>query len=204
MRYIGNTLCIHLVHGLDKLFCQSTIKLQSGVFFHTSKKEVSISKRDMVDEKKFYLTEKGLERVKNEYKALREFRLAKTRGGDVPEILHSEDFNPEYLAFREDISLLEVKIANLKNVIKNAILVTKPAKEEKDIVRVGATVTLQIDDGSNDEFQVVGTLEANPSLGKISNESPVGKALMGHKVGDEIVVSSPIRTVYRVKKIIYP
>lgn len=158
----------------------------------------------MVDEKKFYLTKKGLERVKNEYETLKKFRLAKTRGGDVPEILHSEDLNPEYLAFREDISLLETKIANLKNVIKNAILITKPAKEEKNIVGVGATVTLQIDDGSNDEFQVVGTLEANPSLGKISNESPVGKALMGHKVGDEIVVSSPIRTVYRVKKIIYP
>lgn len=176
--------------------------MQSKVSFQTRKK--FSSKKAMIDEKKFYLTKKGLERIQNEYKLLKEFRLAKTRGGDAPEILHSEDLNPEYLAFREDISLLETKIAELKNIIKNALLITKPSKEEKDIVGVGATIILQIDGGSNDEFQIVGTLEANPSLGKISNESPVGKALMGHKAGDEIVVSSPIKTVYRVKKIIYP
>jgi len=46
-------------------------------------------------------------------------------------------------------------------------------------------------------------LEANPSLGKISNESPVGKTLFGHRVGDEILISSPIKTIYKIKKIKY-
>jgi transcription elongation factor GreA len=57
--------------------------------------------------------------------------------------------------------------------------------------------------GEEDEFQIVGTLEANPLLGKISNESPVGSALMGKKVGDEIIISSPVKTVYKIKKIKY-
>lgn len=57
--------------------------------------------------------------------------------------------------------------------------------------------------GDIDRFTIVGTLEANPSLGLISNESPVGMALLGHKVGDTIIVSSPIKTTYKIKKIQY-
>ena len=58
-------------------------------------------------------------------------------------------------------------------------------------------------DGQKDEFVIVGTLEANPALGKISNESPVGKALLGHKIGDEVVVSSPMKTTYKIRNIKY-
>ena len=70
------------------------------------------------------------------------------------------------------------------------------------MVDLGAKVKIDIA-GKKDEFMIVGTLEANPSLGKISNESPVGRALLGHKVGDEIVVSSPMKTTYKIKKIKY-
>ena len=58
-------------------------------------------------------------------------------------------------------------------------------------------------DGQKDEFVIVGTLEANPALGKISNESPVGKALLGHKIGDEVLVSSPAEIKYKIKNIKY-
>ena len=54
-----------------------------------------------------------------------------------------------------------------------------------------------------DEFVIVGTLEANPALGKISNESPVGRAILGHKVGDAVVVSSPMKITYKIKNIKY-
>ena len=67
---------------------------------------------------------------------------------------------------------------------------------------MGAKVKIDVD-GQKDEFLLVGTLEANPALGKISNESPVGRALLGHKVGDEIVVPSPIKITYKVKNIKY-
>lgn len=154
-----------------------------------------------MEDKKFYLTKEGLEKVKREYKSLKELKLAKTKG-ESPKILHSEDLNPEYLAFQEDISFLESRIVELDNILKNVELIKPPRKEKQGIVNLGATVLVSVD-GQNDEFTLVGSLEANPSLGKISNESPVGKALLGRKAGEEVIVSSPIQTTYKIKKIQY-
>lgn len=155
----------------------------------------------MVEEKKFYLTKEGLEKIKKEHEKLQEFKLAKTKG-ESPKILHSEDLNPEYLAFQEDLSFLESRIIELENILKNAELIKPPKKEKRNIVDLGATVLIEIG-GQKDEFTLVGSLEANPSLGKISDESPVGKALLGHRAGDEVLVSSPIKTIYKIKKIKY-
>jgi len=155
----------------------------------------------MVEEKKFYLTKEGLERIKKEYKTLRELKLAKTKG-ESPKVLHSEDLNPEYLAFQEDINFLESRIIELENIIKNAEMIKLLRKEKQNIVDLGATVLVETD-GQADEFTLVGSLEANPSIGKISNESPVGSALLGRKVGDAVVVSSPIQTTYKIKKVKY-
>ncbi len=155
----------------------------------------------MTEEKKFYLTKEGLGRLKKEYRDLKELKLAKTRG-ESPKILHSEDLNPEYLAFQEDLSFLEIRLAELENILKNADLIRPPSKEKQNIVNLGATILVEVD-GQNDEFTLVGSLEANPSLGKISNESPVGKALLGHRAGEEVLVSSPIQTAYKIKKIKY-
>lgn len=155
----------------------------------------------MAEEKKFYLTKEGLERIKNEYQDLKDLKLAKTKG-EIPKIWHSEDINPEYLSFREDLSFLETRIAELENILKNVELIKPPPKERQNLVNLGARVIVEVD-GQTDEFEIVGSLEANPSLGKISNESPVGKTLLGHRVGDEILVSSPIKTIYKIKKIKY-
>ena len=155
----------------------------------------------MVEEKKFYLTKEGLGRMKKEHEDLKELKLAKTKG-ESPKILHSEDLNPEYLAFQEDLSFLEIRLAELEKILKNAELIRPPSKERQKIVNLGATVLVEVD-GQNDEFTLVGSLEANPSLGKISNESPVGQALLGHRAGDEVLVSSPIKTTYKIKKIKY-
>lgn len=156
----------------------------------------------MPEEKKFYLTKEGLEKIKREYKYLKELKLAKTKGEESPKILHSEDLNPEYLAFQEDISFLEARIAELENIQKNIELIRPPKKEKQNIVNLGATILVEVD-GQNDEFTLVGSLEANPAIGKISNESPVGKTLLGHRTGDEVIVSSPVRTTYKIKKIKY-
>ncbi len=155
----------------------------------------------MVEEKKFYLTKEGLERLKREYRDLKELKLAKTKG-ESPKLLHSEDLNPEYLAFQEDLSFLEIRLAELENTLKNAEIIKSPNKERQNTINLGATVSVEVD-GQNDEFTLVGSLEANPSVGKISNESPVGKALLGHRAGDKVIVSSPIQTAYKIKKIRY-
>lgn len=135
----------------------------------------------MPEERKFYLTKEGLGRIKKEYKDL------------------SEDVNPEYLSFQEDISFWESRITKLDYILKNAELIKVPSKDKQNIVDMGATVTSQEPDGSLNEFMIVGTLETNPSGGRISSESPVGKALMGHKVGEEIVIASPIKVPYKYK-----
>lgn len=155
----------------------------------------------MPTEQKFYLTKKGLDRIKKEYKALQELKFAKIEG-ESPKILHSEDLNPEYLAFREDLSFLELRLLELENILKNVSLIQPPLKEKQNAIDLGATVLVEVD-GQQDEFTIVGTLEANPAIGKISNESPVGKALLGRKVSDEVRVSSPIQTIYKIKKIKY-
>lgn len=160
-----------------------------------------ICKTNMTKERKFYLTPKGLEKIKKEFKTLKQIRAIKIRG-EVPRIWESEDLNPEYLSFREDLSFVETRLAELKNVLDNAELIKQPPKSKRKNINLGATVVAEIE-GDKDEFTIIGTLEANPSLGKISNESPVGKALLGHKVGDEVIVSSPIKVIYKILKIKY-
>lgn len=153
-------------------------------------------------ENKYYLTKEGLEKIQKEYESLLEFCKMKTTG-EVPSIWHSEDVNPEYLSFQEDMNVLEARLTEYEDILKNVELIGLPSKDKRDTVLLGARVSVEIDDGQIDEYEIVGTVEANPSLGRISNESPVGKALLGRKIGEEVAVSSPRKTMYRVTKIQY-
>jgi len=155
----------------------------------------------MVQEREYYLTEQGLIRLKAEYQHLRKLKSAKITG-EVPKVWHSEDLNPEYLSFQEDVGFLEARLTDLEKVLRTAKLIKTPPKTKRDMINLGATVAVEVD-GNIDEFTIVGSLEANPSLGKISNESPVGKALLGRRIGDEVIISSPIQVLYKVKKIRY-
>ncbi|MEK7658380.1 MAG: GreA/GreB family elongation factor [Patescibacteria group bacterium] len=155
-----------------------------------------------MDEKKFYLTKQKLAELEKEHKKMLAFEKNKATGEEAPKIFESEDINPEFISFQEDMIFLRSRIKELENILANYELIKNPTKENKNIVNLGAKVLLEID-GQKDQFIITGTLEANPSLGKISNESPVGKALMGHKIGDEVVVSSPIKTTYKIKNIKY-
>lgn len=151
----------------------------------------------------FYLTKKGFERIKKEYQALLDFKASKIRG-EVPTMLRSEEVDPEYLVYQEDLSLLETRLAEYENIIKNAKVIDVPAKDQRHVIFLGATVTLvESETGVVNEYTLLGTLEANPIEGKISVESPVGRELFGKKIGETVVISSPIKVVYTVKKIIY-
>lgn len=150
---------------------------------------------------KFHLTKKGLTELKEELEKLKKVRALKIKG-EAPDILHSEEVNPEYLVFQEDLDFIEGRIAELENIIKNAVLIKPPAKEERDKVLLGATVVVEVD-GREDEFKIVGSLEANPSLGKISDQSPVGKALINRRLNETVIISSPVQMTYKIKKIRY-
>jgi len=150
----------------------------------------------------FFLTEEGFKTIKKEYEMLEKIRASKVKG-EAPKIWESEDLNPDFISFQEDLELLETRLIELENVLKNVKIIKSPAKGDLNKIQLGAVVTLEIDKKDVDELKIVGTLEANPSLGTISDQSPVGRALMGRMVGEQVVVSSPIKTVYKIKKIKY-
>lgn len=153
----------------------------------------------MDQDKKYYLTSEGLKRLKKEYEVLKKMRNSKT-SGEAPVLLESEDLNPEFVSFQEDLARLDDKIAETEVILKNAVLIGRKSKDGS--IGVGSKFLVEIDGESEDEFTIVGTLEASPALGRISNESPVGKALLGRKAGDLITLSSPIKTTYKIKKIL--
>ncbi|MGB2762330.1 MAG: GreA/GreB family elongation factor [Minisyncoccales bacterium] len=142
-------------------------------------------------EEKFYLTKRGLENIKKEYEELKQIEFSETKK-EFSQLLQSSN-----------LDFLQTKIIELENILKNVELIKKPSKQKRNIVNLGAGVTLKEKDGQNNEFIIVGELEANPDEGKISFRSPVGKALLGRKVGDEIIVICSKRTVYKIMKIKY-
>ena len=155
-----------------------------------------------MDSKIFYITKGKLKELKKEYEELLSAEHEKALDQETPKILESEDLNPEFVSFQEDIGFLRARIDELKDVLGHHELIKSPAKGKHGVVGVGAKVKIDVD-GQKDEFVIVGTLEANPALGKISNESPVGKALLGCKVGDEVTISSPTKLTYKIKNIKY-
>ena len=155
-----------------------------------------------MDGKIFYITKGKLHELKKEYEELSDFEHKKSLEQEAPKILESEDLNPEFVSFQEDIGFLRSRIDELKNILEHHELIKNPSKDRQGTIGLGAKVRVAVED-QKDEFIIVGTLEANPALGRISNESPVGKALLGHKIGDEVIISSPIKTIYKVKSIKY-
>jgi transcription elongation factor GreA len=155
-----------------------------------------------MDEKIFYITKGKLQELRKEHEELLNLERKKALGQEAPKILESEDLNPEFVSFQEDVGFLRSRIDELKNILESYELIKNPPKDKRGIVGIGAKVKVNVG-GQKDEFIIVSTLEANPVLGKISNESPVGKALLGHKIGDEVVVSSPVKLTYKIKNIKY-
>jgi len=156
----------------------------------------------MEENKKIYLTKNGLKKIKEEYQKL--LKLKKTRTEEeAPLFLHSDEVNAEFLYYEENFEYLEKRIRDLEYALKNYELIKLPSKKERDKIYLGATVKIELDN-ELDEFTIVGTFEANPAQKKISNESPIGKALIGHKIGDKILIATElINHICRILKIEY-
>jgi len=156
----------------------------------------------MRGKKKYYLTKEGLKKIKKEYQKLLKTKKAVLQK-EAPPFLHSEELNTEFIAFKENSDYLNSRLEELDYIFNNYEIIKKPgSQEERKKVNLGAKVLIEINN-QEDEFMIVGTLEADPSAGKISNESPVGRALLGHKEGDEISISAPASLTYKIKKISY-
>jgi transcription elongation factor GreA len=137
-----------------------------------------------------YLTAEGAEKLKVELADLkgpqRQAIAARLRDaiqmGDLSE-------NADYHKAKEDQSFLEGRIQELDYILGNAIIVE--GVQSIDVVSVGNKVTVQEDDFEPETFYIVGAKEADPRAGKISNESPFGRALMGNRVGDVVEAQTP-------------
>ncbi len=138
-----------------------------------------------------YLTAEGASRLRTELeqlkgtarKELAERLRAAVSQGDLSE-------NADYTKAKEDQGFLEGRIQELEYLLKNALIIEEIGGNV-DEVRVGAHVTIQEDDYPSEIYHVVGAQEADPRNGRISNESPIGKALMGHKEGDVVEAETP-------------
>ena len=96
--------------------------------------------------------------------------------------------NADYHKAKEDQAFLEGRIQELESILRAAVIIEK---KRGDVVDVGTTVTIQEGDFDPETFYVVGAKEADPRNGRISNESPIGSALMGHKVGETVEAQTP-------------
>lgn len=140
--------------------------------------------------KLFLLTKDGVNELEKEHVALVAERrpvadAIKTARefGDLAE-------NAEYQSARQEQEKLEARISEIEHILQNVKIITKPKGDSK--VQIGSTVTLK--NSVEKKFQVVGTVEADPLNGKISDESPIGQALLGKKVGDSVEIVTPNET----------
>lgn len=139
-----------------------------------------------------YLTSEGAARLKAELEELkgpaRTALAARLRSaiqmGDLSE-------NADYHKAKEDQGFLEMRIRELEHILKTAIIVETNSTGPREIVEVGARVTVQEEDYEPETYYLVGAKEADPRSGKISNESPIGKALMGLRIGDTATAETP-------------
>lgn len=149
--------------------------------------------------KTFYLTKEGLKRLKSEYEDLK--KMQKMEHEEAPTMLEGDALNPDYSFYKENLEGLSQRLEELDNILKNYTIIKKPCKKEEATVQIGAKVILKNGSTEKEEFKIVGTLEANPFEGKISNESPIGIAFLGKQVGDTISINNNIN--YKILKIRY-
>ncbi len=152
-------------------------------------------------EKPTYITPEGLAKLKEELEHLRtvrrpevaqQIKLAK-EDGDLME-------NAGYDEAKNTQSFVEGRIQTLEAILRDAVIINTP--QTSDRVHLGSRVQIQEEGEEPEEYLIVGAAEADPTAGRISNESPLGRALIGSSVGDQVVVHAPGgRTTFRILSI---
>ena len=138
---------------------------------------------------KYYLTKEGAEKMRVELDDMvnrqreelsKRLRFA-IQQGDLSE-------NADYHKAKEDQAFLEGKIQEYEEILAGAVIIEE---SNSGLVDIGSSVTIQEEGYPEETYHIVGATEANPREGRISNESPIGSALMGHKAGDHVMVKTP-------------
>jgi transcription elongation factor GreA len=138
------------------------------------------------------LTKEGLSKIQQELDFLITVRRPQIahRIQEAKELTSAQN-NAEYDDAKNEQAFVEGRILTLERIIQNAVLIDEEVAHHASRVQLGSTVTVINQKGEAEHFTIVGSTEANPSEGRISNESPVGKALLDKGVGDEVQVTVP-------------
>jgi transcription elongation factor GreA len=150
--------------------------------------------------KQFKLTKEGIAELEEEVA-----ELISKRPEIAERIKTAREFgdlseNAEYSSARQEQERVESRISEIEHILQNVEVITKPKGEAK--VQLGSKVVLKDESNKTKEFQVVGTVEADPINGKISDESPIGQALMNKKVAEEVEIKTPAETTtYKIVSI---
>lgn len=148
---------------------------------------------------KVFLTPEGLEELKKELKELIDVKRVEV----VQKIAIARDMgdlseNAAYVSAREEQAFIEGRIAELEDIIKNAVV---SSGKSTGVIAVGCKIKVHVD-GNEEEYHLVGAPEADPKVKKISYESPLGKALVGKKVGDVVEMETPDgKVVYTILEV---
>jgi len=137
-----------------------------------------------------FLTKEGFQKLQDELEHLRTVKRQEVadrlheamEGGELIE-------NAEYEAAKNEQAFVEGRIQEVEMILATARVIEENGKS--DVIQVGATVTIHEEGNPVETFTIVGAAEANPREGKISNESPIGKAILGHKAGETVQVDAP-------------
>jgi transcription elongation factor GreA len=149
-----------------------------------------------------YLTAEGAEELRRELDQLIKVRRPEL-AAKLAEAVSQGDLkeNADYHDAKEQQAFMEGRIQYLENILRSAQIIS--TEHKSDVVSVGSQVVI-VEDGTSDEetYTIVGAAEANPSEGKISNQSPIGAALIGHKKGEKVRVRTPGGEIlFRIKAI---
>ncbi|MPZ50385.1 MAG: transcription elongation factor GreA [Dehalococcoidia bacterium] len=143
-------------------------------------------------EKALPMTKEGIERLQKELEHLHAVRRPEVadRIHQAKELASAKN-NAEYEEAKNEQAFVEGRIMTLEHLLQNATVIDEEAAHNANRVQLGSRVTVSAGDGKTTEYTIVGAAEASPTEGLISNESPVGRALLGKRVGDEVQVSAP-------------
>lgn len=143
--------------------------------------------------KKVLLTSEGLKKLQDELDNLKNVRRKEnTAALKVAKSFGDLSENSEYDEAKNEQAEIEARISEIENMLKNAEVIDE-ADIATDVASIGSKVTVKdLDDGEVTEYLIVGSTEADPMRGKISDESPVGSALLGHKIGEVVAVEAPM------------
>jgi transcription elongation factor GreA len=137
-----------------------------------------------------FLTPEGLKKLEEELEYFRTVRRQEV-AQRLRAVLEEQDIleNAEYEDAKNEQAFVEGRILTLEDILRNVAIIEEGGPTDR--VGIGSRVTVAEEDGEPETYHIVGSVEADPKRGRVSNQSPLGKALLGHRVGDEVIINVP-------------